>query len=348
MRFLIISCCILALIIPTESHGEKYAGEFMALGGGARAMGMGGTFIAIADDATTAFWNPAGLAGFSSMLASPEEWQFALMHSERFGNLVDYNYFSAAFPLRDGKSGWGLTFIHMGIDDIPIVPWSPGMIGDSDGDDRFEPGQGEYLNFDYRNLPFESVNDFALFLSYAQHMSFGALGASVKFIRNDQVTDVTSFGVGLDIGYLKEDLWRDLIVGAKLQDITGTYISWSTGEKEFIYPAIKIGVAYPFHFRSMDSVLLLAADSDFRFENRQAGSQFWTGTASADIHIGVELFIRKLVALRGGLDMGRPTAGAGFVLRDFGPWDVSVGLDYALLTHDDLDTTHRVSLLLAY
>ena len=31
------------------------------MGSGARAMGMAGAFIAIADDATAASWNPAGL-----------------------------------------------------------------------------------------------------------------------------------------------------------------------------------------------------------------------------------------------------------------------------------------------
>ncbi|MCJ7810524.1 MAG: hypothetical protein MUP26_09715, partial [Desulfobulbaceae bacterium] len=31
------------------------------VGSGARALGMGGAFIAIADDATAASWNPAGL-----------------------------------------------------------------------------------------------------------------------------------------------------------------------------------------------------------------------------------------------------------------------------------------------
>ena len=31
------------------------------VGSGARAMGMGGAFVAVADDATAASWNPAGL-----------------------------------------------------------------------------------------------------------------------------------------------------------------------------------------------------------------------------------------------------------------------------------------------
>ncbi|MBW1856357.1 MAG: hypothetical protein JRJ00_17135, partial [Deltaproteobacteria bacterium] len=38
------------------------------VGSGARAVGMGGAFIAVADDATAASWNPAGL----TQLKKPE------------------------------------------------------------------------------------------------------------------------------------------------------------------------------------------------------------------------------------------------------------------------------------
>jgi len=311
-------------------------------------MAMGGTFLAVAADATTTYWNPAGVADRSAFSASPQDWEMSLMHSERFGNIIDYNYMSLVFPLERGRSGWGISLIHMGIDDIRIVPMTDGMIGGSDGDDRFEPWNGESLNFDYRDFPTESVNDYALFLTYGQVMSFGSLGASLKLIRNDQVTDVSSFGIGVDIGFLRRNLWRDLSVGAKIQDATGTYISWSTGKREFIYPALKLGAAWPLEISSMNSVLVLAADGDIRFENRKETAQFWLGRTSLDLHLGAELVLRDLVSLRGGLDMGRPTAGAGFLLRDFGPWGISLGLDYALLVHDVLDTTHRVSLLVSY
>ena len=43
-----------------ESGGQP--GAFLQYGVGARALGMGGAFYAIADDATAAYWNPAGLA----------------------------------------------------------------------------------------------------------------------------------------------------------------------------------------------------------------------------------------------------------------------------------------------
>ncbi len=343
-----VLCLMLIPGLTVDAAAEKYAGEFMALGGGARAMAMGGAFIAVANDATTTYWNPAGIADFSSFLTTPGSMEISLMHSERFGELIDYNYFSTVFPLKNGKSGWGVSLIHMGIDNIRIVPLNEGMIDNSDGDDRFEPWNGESLNFDYRNYPEESVNDLAVFLSYGQMMSWGDVGATLKFIRNDQVTGVSSFGLGLDLGYVRRGIWRDLAVGLKLQDITGTFISWSTGKREFIYPAIKAGLSWPVSINSMNSVLVLAADGDFRFENRKWVSQYWIGSASADFHFGAELLIRDLVALRGGNDMGRWTAGAGFLLQDFTSWKFNLGIDYAFLMHDVLDTTHRVSLLVSF
>jgi hypothetical protein len=349
MRHFIIGTCLILLVSPSASHGAKYAGEFMALGGGARAMGMGGAFIAVANDATTTFWNPAGLVDVSSR-ERPERWEAVLMHAEQFGNLIDYNFFSAAFPIRSGESAWGISVIHMGIPDIPILQLKPGMFEDKDNDGYYEPNDPnpDKLNFNPGDvIRYESANDIAVLFSYAQRSRFGSSGASVKIIRNDQVTGVTSFGIGLDLGILKRGAWRDLSVGVKLQDATGTYIGWSTGEREFIYPALKLGCAYPFRFEGMGSTLVLAVDGDFRYENRRGAAQFWIGDASADFHLGAEILIRDIVALRGGLDMGRPTAGMGIMLRDFGPWGMSIGLDYALLHHDEFDMTHRVSLIAA-
>ena len=35
---------------------------------GARALGMGGAFVGLANDGTALYWNPAGLAGLNSSL----------------------------------------------------------------------------------------------------------------------------------------------------------------------------------------------------------------------------------------------------------------------------------------
>lgn len=49
-------------IIVMTYAAPAYADEFFGRGLGLRAMAMGGAFVAVADDATAGFWNPAGLA----------------------------------------------------------------------------------------------------------------------------------------------------------------------------------------------------------------------------------------------------------------------------------------------
>jgi len=85
------------------------------VGSGARAMGMGGAFIAIADDATAASWNPAGLI----QLETPEISVVGAYFSSREdfssdthpeinntgeGDDVNINYFSATYPFRFHKN----------------------------------------------------------------------------------------------------------------------------------------------------------------------------------------------------------------------------------------------------
>ena len=79
------------------------------VGSGARAMGMGGAFIATADDATAASWNPAGLI----QLEKPElskvgaylnrREEFSSDSHPEINNTgkvddVNINYLSAAYP----------------------------------------------------------------------------------------------------------------------------------------------------------------------------------------------------------------------------------------------------------
>ncbi len=81
------------------------------VGSGARAVGMGGAFIAIADDATAASWNPGGLMQlerpeFSFVLSFDNRKKYidSRSHREMSGtNRVyrdDLNYLSVAYPFR--------------------------------------------------------------------------------------------------------------------------------------------------------------------------------------------------------------------------------------------------------
>jgi long-subunit fatty acid transport protein len=69
MRKLILALVAAALIAPM-AMAQDIDYDFNIMGTGARARGMGGAFIGVADDATAVGWNPAGLAQLDKMEAS--------------------------------------------------------------------------------------------------------------------------------------------------------------------------------------------------------------------------------------------------------------------------------------
>lgn len=335
MHFRTVGLCALGLLVAAPVHATKLAGEFMAPGGGARALGMGGAFAAVAADASAVFWNPAGIAGM-------EQRQILAMHAEQFGDLLNYNFGAYVQPttLVDAarKPAFGFALIHLG-DPDQLVTNQYTMVSDANG---------QYLVDDngnripYESIPKESNNSFAGLGTFAIVTGAGSIGGTLKLIYQDMIAGESSMGIGIDLGFLRHDfLTRNLALGAKLADATGTYISWSTGTNEFIVPSLKLGSAYEIESESLNGSVLFAVDADFFFDDRQTASQFWSETVSADLRLGVELSFQEKVMLRGGLDAENPTAGAGLYFGMF-------GLDYAYLHHDAFDSTHRVSLLASF
>ena len=51
----------IVVLMVLFSSSSSFCGNIGFIGAGARSSGMGGAFIAVADDATSIFWNPAGL-----------------------------------------------------------------------------------------------------------------------------------------------------------------------------------------------------------------------------------------------------------------------------------------------
>ena len=60
---------VLALAVAINAHAQTVtkvgttAGKFLSIPVGARALGMGGAFVAVANDVSAMYWNPAGIAG---------------------------------------------------------------------------------------------------------------------------------------------------------------------------------------------------------------------------------------------------------------------------------------------
>lgn len=115
MNKLLLLSGIFLIISRTASAqitAPKYSNEFLSIGVGARAFGMGNVQTAVANDVTAAYWNPAGL------LKIQGKYQVALMHSEYFAGIAKYDY--AGFATRvDSNSVLAISAIRFGVDDIP-------------------------------------------------------------------------------------------------------------------------------------------------------------------------------------------------------------------------------------
>ncbi len=344
--------------LPSVAGGAKYAGEFLSIGAGARGLAMGSAFCAVADDATAGYWNPAGLH-----LLQGQEAQ--LMHSERFGGLVTYDYLG--YGRSNGSTGLGASLFRTDAGDIADtrdLEWydtgSDGVFGEDgtgepgdSGNDDYDPesnpygtegnGQwdpGEEIIYDESRISWGSGVDYALYLSWSRSFtSTLSLGASAKLVHRSLV-GYRAFGMGLDVG-VRWQPSEAFSAGLNLQDVTGTHMFWDTGSNESVLPTAKLGFAFRWPLRKFATVATFAADGDFRFEGREYAAQYHFGGVSLDTHLGAEFTVKELVSLRIGAAEGDMTAGLGLSLDLFRR---PVSLDYAYLAHQDLDSTHRISL----
>ena len=311
--------CILALSVllvvaaaGVADAANKYAGEFLTHGVGARALGMGSAFVAVADDVTAGYWNPAGVVDVDGRSVQ-------LMHSETFGDVVNYDTGAYVHPL-SADAAIAVTVVRLAVDDIPFTD--------------FESDE-ERIYYDASKISWESDSESAALVTYARRPSDRLrLGGSLKLIQK-LIGNYSCYGLGFDLG-AKYDLTPSMTLGLNVQDATTTYLVWDTQERERIMPTVKLGVAYSRPVASMDGVVTAAVDADVRFENRLLADEYHIGSVSADSHYGVEFLYRDMVGVRAGVAMGQLTAGAGLSLAGF-------TVDYAFGKHEYLDSSHRVS-----
>jgi len=320
------------LLLAAPAQGDKYSGAFLEGGAGARALGMGGAFTAISDDASGIYWNPAGLA-------STDRHELLLSHEFRFENLLDYSFLGGIYQVRQRNGRIGFGVIRLGIDEISFPDSS--LWTDTNGNGIID-FPGDTFAFDevqdMDKIRFENDAEYAIFLSYAQPVSSWQLGGSLKFI-TQSVGDFSSFGVGVDFGVLRRGVWRKLDVGLAVHDLTGTYLSWSTGRKETIVPVPTLGLAYSLDSQALRGAFLFSADMAMHFDDRRAADQFWSGSTSVNLNWGLEFNMQNRLALRFGLQEESFQAGAGLAA---GP----VRFDYGVIPdpRNDLGVSQRLSL----
>src|SRR5207247_11370948 len=85
------------------------AAKFLSIPVGARAVGMGGAFVAVANDASAMYWNPGGIAGLNKSEA-------IFTHANWVAD-ININYGGVIIPV-EGIGTIGVNFTSMTMDEM--------------------------------------------------------------------------------------------------------------------------------------------------------------------------------------------------------------------------------------
>ncbi len=314
---------LLAAAAPAHAQGSlggQRAGTasatFLRIGVGARAVGMGETFVAVANDPSAIFWNPAGLA-------SLQRREVALHHVEW---PADVTYEHAVLIVPSRRFG-GSVAVQLGVLATEIVETT-----------ELQP-YGTGRTFSY--------SDVVAGVAFARRWTDKLLvGTGIKWVREDlgsQVGGPTTNAVLFDVGSIYYLGLGSVRIATSLTNFgpalrpTGTYLSpydGSTAQYDAFDPPLVFRYGLAFEPIENDVQRLTTA-----FEVNQPADNEQLFKA------GVEWLFRGTFALRGGYnfraDALKLSAGAGY-LGEFGGYRGA--LDYAYTDGGFLGAVHRVSL----
>lgn len=344
----LLSTLILSLTSVSECFATRYAAEFLEIGVGARALGMGGGYCALAEDPSSFYWNPAGLARVPSISI----WG---MYNNQFGDfgdpLAQHSVMGAVFPITG--AALAVHWVRLAVDQIPIFP-------DYSEEAGYSLEQRKQLIDGVPQGFFNDAED-ALFISFAKMNRFNVdlgwaffevpveipYGVNLKMIRQKLYTS-EAFGIGADAGiqlrFSLADMFSkpflgDFALGMTYQDFTKTGIDWGEGNTDVITQNFRFGLAYHQDLKPLKSEFNIERVSNTRYPY--------------DGRLGMEYIWNRMLAFRFGfsrLDWGQFVT-AHWNKIDFATWNAGFGIKYWHITCDyaflkaELGNAHRLSLI---
>lgn len=229
-------CLVIAsLLVPGLKAQDGGTESPFSLGFGAKALGLGQAYTALADDPTAVFWNPAGLEFIKSQSAT-------FFHTSLIEG-ASYDFLGYAYPTIDiGSFGFGIA--RYGVSDI-------------EERDIFTNLNGKFSNEEYM-----------VFFSYAKSLPWFDLtpGISVRWLRqgfsNLSSGDLVESGVGADLGLMYTPKWlgnafvQDWTFGMNIQNLFAPQLK--VGDQIDDYPlTAKIGLLKKIRFSGTGAVNIL-------------------------------------------------------------------------------------------
>jgi hypothetical protein len=330
-RYIIIPFLLLIVIGKSDGQlipnlGGQRAGisafQFLKIGAGPRAVGMGEAFIAVANDASALFWNPAGLVQFNK-----DEVIFA--HGWYVVD-IKHEFFGGVYHLTPGDA-LGLSVISLHMQEMPVTTETAPF------------GNGRYFTF----------GDVAVGATYSRKMTDQfSFGLTVRYVEETLdlikmrgvVTDIGTFywtGLGsARFAVVVSNFGADVSPSGNITELNGTQVS---SFQSFSPPTqFKLGFAMePLE----DEHSRLTTSVELHHPNDNA----------ENLHFGVEYQWEKWFWLRAGVMrtigerlLGQDNSSSGDITLGLGvavPTTFSdVRFDYAFANFNALGSVHRISI----
>ncbi|OGR81378.1 MAG: hypothetical protein A2902_04915 [Elusimicrobia bacterium RIFCSPLOWO2_01_FULL_64_13] len=319
------------------AFGAKSAGTsgaaFLKIGAGARPTAMGRAFTAVADDANTIGWNPAGLGTLK------EKNEFVAMRAELFQDL-NYNFFAFAHPTKK----WGT--IAVGLNNLNVTGIEQRSADTDNPDSTFSSNDSAYTMAYASKIQLERLG----FAPFVEGSGLYA-GGGLKLIRQTLAGE-TANSVAADLGLLYRLDNRPLSFGFAVQNLGSSSKFKRTSDP--LPLTLKFGSSYRFGEnwkwsgvpnweQSVKNGFLVAADVNSPRDNDPSfhfGSEFtygWTDVMASSVRAGYETGkARQYDSTATGV-----SAGAGFTYKLF-------TFDFAWVPFGDLGDTFRYSVKLRF
>jgi hypothetical protein len=281
-----------------------FDGQFLKIGIGARAAGMGGAFVAVADDPSAVFWNPAGLARLeedkTSVMVNHIEWPAS----------VNIDQATLVFHVKGLPGAVAVNARSLSVADEPVR-------------DSFRPdGTGEFFDAGYTSFG----------ATYARSFTdkFSA-GASINLVRLG-LAEFSQETITFDLGTLYDVGVAGMKIGFAIQNIGG--------QVQFIDRQARV----PTVFRVGTSAEFIKTGSNrligsFEFSHPPDNSERLNG----GMEYGFKDFLFLRGGYNFNYDSEGIAAGAG-VKFPVAPLKTNATFDYAYTDMKTLGAGHRISL----
>jgi hypothetical protein len=342
-RFLAVLVC-LALLTPAWGAFSKVGttgASFLKIGVG-RATGMGDAFVAIADDASACYFNPAGLARVSR--------QIQLNHVNWIAD-INHDHLVAVLPVASlGTIAFSATALTMGDMEQTTI---------DNPNTRVREDEGTGLFF--------GAADFAVCASYARiitdKLSFGLSAKGVT----QTVWDMSASALGVDLGLHYNTGFRSLRIGAAVTNY-GTQLSFTGRQLDYSFFWTDSG---PSSIQGSYKTTPVGLPTSFRFgiaydilegpDSRLTSAVDITHPSDINetVNFGLEYAYRGFFSLRGGYILNADTKyqdGVGWLtglstgvgVRADPAAGLKLGLDYTFRYLQWLKPTHRLALTVGF